>query len=147
MYWEFLFDLSKDAEEGLQSVELYKGKVQFFDITDVSHTDPHTKDVSIIRRNYQDRSEFQFDYTVEEWLKQHRSRHYSYNVRLIQKVNDRMIGAYKRTIPRTEEDPSLCDLSECQLNCRDNKLEISGLWYEWGDNSQMILTGTLNSKG
>jgi len=145
MYWEILFDPNApDAELGLISVDTYKGKVQWFDVPDVLRTDPHTKDISIIRRNYQDRSEFRFDFAVKNWVKQLRHDHYSYNVMLRQQ-GDQMIGAYKCTIQKPNADAKIFyeDISKCLLDCREGKLEITGLWFEDGENYQMVVTAIL----
>lgn len=141
MYWEILFDPNApDAELGLLSVNIYKGKAQWFDMTDTDRTDPHTKDISIIRRNYQGWSEFLFDFAVKNWLKQLRHDHYSYDVRLRQA--DQMIGAYKCTVQKPNADAKTFyeDLSKCLLDCREGKLEITGLWFEDNENCQMIVT-------
>jgi hypothetical protein len=145
MYWEILFDPNApDAELGLQSIDIYKGIVQWFDVPDVLRTFPHTREISIIRRNCQDRSDFLFSFAVKNWIRQLRHDHYSYDTRLRLK-DGQLIGAYKCTVQKPNADARTFheDISKCSLDCQGGKLEITGLWFEDGENSQMVVTTTL----
>jgi hypothetical protein len=54
-----------------------------------------------------------------------------------------MIGAYKRILVCHNSNSKIdyVDITECQLDCREGKLKISGLWHEHGTNYQMVLNG------